>query len=115
MVSEVDFQKCSGIWAQDKWKGEFKVRWVFVKDVPNSLFKHIRLPNNEDKPVTNSRDTQEVPFQQGCQTLAVIAASKNTQSVFDDFEHYERLDKKQQLAKAAASIPGSAPSKSKSS
>ncbi|KAF3584460.1 hypothetical protein F2Q69_00026866 [Brassica cretica] len=31
-----------------------------VKDVPNSVLKHITVQKNEDKPVTNSRDTQEV-------------------------------------------------------
>lgn len=31
-----------------------------VKDVPNSLLKHITLENNEYKHVTNSRDTKEV-------------------------------------------------------
>ena len=38
--------------------GQFKVRWIYVKDVPNSQLRHIRLENNENKPVTNSRDTQ---------------------------------------------------------
>jgi YTH domain-containing family protein len=28
--------------------------------VPNPQFRHIILENNENKPVTNSRDTQEV-------------------------------------------------------
>lgn len=31
-----------------------------VQDVPNGQFRHIILANNENKPVTNSRDTQEV-------------------------------------------------------
>jgi hypothetical protein len=38
------------------------VKWHLVKDVPNSTFRHIILENNENKPVTNSRDTQEVNF-----------------------------------------------------
>ena len=38
--------------------GKFQVRWIYVKDVPNSQLRHIRLENNENKPVTNSRDTQ---------------------------------------------------------
>ena len=38
--------------------GQFKVKWIYVKDVPNSQLRHIRLENNENKPVTNSRDTQ---------------------------------------------------------
>ena len=51
----------SGIWSDPKWKGKFDVSWVYVKNVPNHQLKHIRLENNEFKPVTSSRDTQEVP------------------------------------------------------
>lgn len=60
MVGAVDFEKSVEYWQQDKWNGCFPVKWHIVKDVPNSLLKHITLENNENKPVTNSRDTQEV-------------------------------------------------------
>lgn len=60
MVGPVDFEKSVNYWQQDKWTGQFPVKWHFVKDVPNNLFRHIILENNDNKPVTNSRDTQEV-------------------------------------------------------
>lgn len=60
MTGPVDFDKNVDYWQQDKWIGCFPVKWHIVKDVPNSLLKHITLENNENKPVTNSRDTQEV-------------------------------------------------------
>ena len=60
MSGPVDFDKNLEYWQQDKWVGCFPVKWHIVKDVPNSLLKHITLENNENKPVTNSRDTQEV-------------------------------------------------------
>ena len=40
------------------------IKWTFIKDIPNNQFRHIVLANNEGKPVTNSRDTQEVYFEQ---------------------------------------------------
>jgi hypothetical protein len=58
MISPLDYHAKSSVWSQDKWKGQFKVKWIYVKDVPNSALRHIRLENNESKPVTNSRDTQ---------------------------------------------------------
>jgi hypothetical protein len=58
MISAVDYHASSSVWSQDKWKGQFKVKWIYVKDVPNAALRHIRLENNENKPVTNSRDTQ---------------------------------------------------------
>jgi hypothetical protein len=60
MTGAVDFEKTLEYWQQDKWNGSFSVKWHIVKDVPNNILKHIILENNENKPVTNSRDTQEV-------------------------------------------------------
>ena len=63
MVGPVDFDKSVDYWQQDKWSGQFPLKWHIIKDVPNSQFRHIVLENNDNKPVTNSRDTQEVQFQ----------------------------------------------------
>lgn len=90
MCSPVDYGASSSVWAQDKWKGQFGVRWVYVKDVPNSQLRHIRLENNENKPVTNSRDTQEVPYDKGLGVFKIIHAYSHTTSIFDDFTHYEK-------------------------
>lgn len=60
MIGPVDFDKSVDYWQQDKWSGQFPVKWHIIKDVPNSQFRHIALENNDNKPVTNSRDTQEV-------------------------------------------------------
>ena len=49
------------------------VRWIFVKDIPNSQLRHIRVWNNENKPVTNSRDTQELPPDAGLAMLRIFA------------------------------------------
>lgn len=62
MVGPVDFDRSVEYWQQDKWTGCFPVKWHIIKDVPNCLLRHITLENNENKPVTNSRDTQEVWF-----------------------------------------------------
>ena len=90
MLSEVDLGNDTGIWTQDKWKGKFDIKWIYVKDVPNSQLRHIRLENNENKPVTNSRDTQEVLPDKGKLVMKVIHSYNHTTSIFDDFEHYEK-------------------------
>lgn len=90
MTSEVDFNSVTGVWAQDKWKGSFSVKWIYVKDVPNSQLRHIRLENNENKPVTNSRDTQEVPLPKARQVIKIIHSYQHKTSIFDDFDHYEK-------------------------
>ena len=60
MVGRVDFNKTVEYWQQDKWTGCFPVKWHIVKDIPNSSLKHIILEYNENKPVIDSKDTQEV-------------------------------------------------------
>ncbi|KAA0704589.1 YTH domain-containing family protein 3 [Triplophysa tibetana] len=96
MKSIVDYNAYAGVWSQDKWKGKFEVKWIFVKDVPNNQLRHIRLENNDNKPVTNSRDTQEVPLEKAKQVLKIIATFKHTTSIFDDFAHYEKRQEEEE-------------------
>ena len=90
MISRVDYNKKTDVWSQDKWRGCFQVKWIYVKDVPNSLLRNIKLENNDNKPVTNSRDTQEIPFDKGKQVLKIFHTYSHTSSIFDDFDHYEK-------------------------
>jgi hypothetical protein len=43
MLTPVDYTRSSTVWASDKWKGVFKVQWIFVRDIPNAQLRHIRL------------------------------------------------------------------------
>lgn len=99
MMTPVDYNSVSSVWSQAKWKGTFKVKWIYVKDVPNLQLRHIRLENNENKSVTNSRDTQEVPNAKGVQVLKVLHSFKHTTSIFDDFFHYEKRQEEEDSKK----------------
>ncbi|XP_038693845.1 YTH domain-containing protein ECT4-like [Tripterygium wilfordii] len=106
MVGPVDFDKSVEYWQQDKWTGCFPVKWHIVKDVPNNLLKHIILENNENKPVTNSRDTQEVKLEHGLKMIKIFKDHSSKTSILDDFGFYEARQKiiqekkaKQQLQK----------------
>lgn len=96
MISPLDYETKCDLWAQDKWNGQFQVKWIFIKDIPNSQFRHIRLSNNENKPVTNSRDTQEVLLEPGREVLRIFSTFKAKTSILDDFSFY---DKRQELLK----------------
>ncbi|XP_017626668.1 YTH domain-containing protein ECT3-like isoform X2 [Gossypium arboreum] len=100
MVGAVDFNKTVEYWQQDKWTGCFPVKWHIVKDVPNTSLRHVTLKNNENKPVTNSRDTQEVNFEQGMQILKIFKDHSNKTCILDDFEFYEARQKMIQERKA---------------
>lgn len=100
MLSSVDYSNTGGsVWVQDKFKGQFKVKWIYVKDVPNPQLRHIRLENNENKPVTNSRDTQEVPGDKGRMVLKIFHSFKHITSLFDDFTHYEKRQEEEKNKK----------------
>lgn len=105
MMTCVDYSSRAGVWSQDKWKGKFQVKWIYVKDVPNTVLRHIRLENNDNKPVTNSRDTQEVPAEKGRQVLKIIANYKHQTSIFDDFGHYERRQQEEETVRNKAAQP----------
>ncbi|KAH8523041.1 hypothetical protein H0E87_003631 [Populus deltoides] len=100
MTGRVDFDKSVEYWQQDKWTGYFPVKWHFVKDVPNSLLKHITLENNENKPVTNSRDTQEVKLEQGLEMIKIFKEHSSKTCILDDFGFYEDREKMIQEKKA---------------
>ncbi|KAJ6835754.1 uncharacterized protein M6B38_330070 [Iris pallida] len=93
MLDRVDFNKSMDFWQQDKWNGFFPVKWHIIKDIPNPQFRHIILENNENKPVTNSRDTQEVKFLQGTEMLNIFKNYSSKTSILDDFDFYENRQK----------------------
>jgi hypothetical protein len=96
MLSAVDYGKKCDLWVQDKWNGQFQVKWIYIKDIPNNQLRHIRLENNDNKPVTNSRDTQEVLLEPGKEMLKIFATFKAKTSILDDFTFY---DKRQEVMK----------------
>lgn len=93
MTGRVDFNKSMDFWQQDKWNGYFPVKWHIIKDVPNPQLRHIILENNDHKPVTNSRDTQEVSFPQGVEMLNIFKNYVSRTSILDDFDFYESRQK----------------------
>nr|QEX51166.1 YTH domain-containing family protein 2-like isoform X5 [Cymbidium ensifolium] len=107
MTGAVDFQKDMDFWQQDKWLGSFPVKWHIVKDLSNTSLRHILLENNEYKPVTCSRDTQEIPFLQGMAMLRIFKAASSGTSVLDDFLIYE--DRQRILVEEKSRISGRRP------
>jgi len=102
MTSPLDYSKNSSVWNEDKWSGQFSVKWRFIKDIQNSYLRHIKLVNNENKPVTNSRDTQEVLYQPGCEMLLLFHTFNYKNSILDDFSYYNECEEKEVKAKEKA-------------
>ncbi|TFK30096.1 YTH-domain-containing protein [Coprinopsis marcescibilis] len=111
MLTPVDYTRSSTVWASDKWKGVFKVRWIFVRDIPNANLRHIKLNNTQErKPVTNSRDTQELLPDAGQEMLRIFHTHPARTSLLQDFAFYElQAMQKIQAQSAAGNPPPSLP------
>ncbi|XP_019173908.1 PREDICTED: uncharacterized protein LOC109169480 isoform X1 [Ipomoea nil] len=101
MTGQVDFNQKKDFWQLDKWSGFFPVKWHIVKDVPNTQLRHIILENNDNKPVTYSRDTQEVGLKEGLEMLNIFKSYSEKSSLLDDFDFYED---RENLIKASRSF-----------
>ncbi|KAL6624631.1 hypothetical protein ACP70R_031952 [Stipagrostis hirtigluma subsp. patula] len=98
MLGPVDFKKTMDFWQEDKWNGFFPVIWHIIKDIPNRLFNHIILENNDNRIVTFSRDTQEIGLRQGLQMLKIFKDYRQVTSILDDFDFYEEKDNARRAA-----------------
>jgi hypothetical protein len=108
MKTPCDENKHFEFWTQDnKWPGLFDVEWLFIKDVPFKEFKDIiiTMKDGEIKPISNSRDTQEIPFEQAKIMIERISKYQNSNTILEHFEFYdlrqENYEKNMQLSKNA--------------
>ncbi|XP_015875839.3 YTH domain-containing protein ECT4 isoform X1 [Ziziphus jujuba] len=93
MIGRVDFNKNMGFWQVDKWNGFFPVKWHIIKDIPNTQLRHIILESNDNRPVTFSRDTQEIGLNQGLEMLNIFKSYTAKMSLLDDFCFYDNREK----------------------
>ena len=106
MKTACDESRTFEFWTQDnKWTGLFDVEWLFIKDVPFKEFKDIiiTMKDGEIKPISNARDTQEVPFEQAKIMVEKIAKYQNSNTILEHFEFYdirqENYEKNMQMKK----------------
>ena len=89
MKTPVDENRTFEFWTQDnKWPGLFEVEWIFIKDVPVNEFKNISITmkDGDSKPVSNSRDTQEIPFEQAKIIMDKIGNYQKSNTILEHFE-----------------------------
>ncbi|EJS42237.1 YDR374C [Saccharomyces arboricola H-6] len=89
MVSDLRMDLDTSIWEDEQKYGKaFKVRWVIVRDVNNRSLKRFLIPSNEMKPITHSRDTQEIPYAIGISIVNLFKTQDSDVFSFLD-ETYE--------------------------
>ena len=92
MVSEVEYRVNFNYWSQnDKWKGFFFIRWLYIKDIPNKMFRNIINEYNDNKPVTSSRDTHEIFPSAGIEMYKIFKEYPQETSIFDQLSMEEKM------------------------
>ena len=92
MNSEVEYRVNFNYWSQsDKWKGFFFVNWKIIKDIPNRIFRNIINEYNDNKPVTSSRDTQEIHPVAGNKMLKIFKEYPLESSILDNISNNEKM------------------------
>lgn len=92
MKSEVEFDKTFPFWTRDnKWGGLFQLDWLLIKDVPFKQFKEITITMSDGstRPVTYSRDSQEIPLNEGKKMLEIMENYINSNTILEHFEYYD--------------------------
>jgi len=111
MISNYYADRHFGSWVQDgKWQGSFIVKWIYVKDIPNKDLKDIQLPNNDGRPVTFSRDTQEIPFKQGIEMLTRFIKYEPKTNILQDFKYYDDRERDIKMKRTEQMVLQSLPS-----
>eukprot|EP00667_Euglena_gracilis_P007289 EG_transcript_7363 len=80
MASPVDKVKKCDLWSDDRWGGSFRIRWVFLRDVPNKRVHHLRVGS---KSVTRSRDAQEMLPDQGRQMVQAFIEHRGRSTLLE--------------------------------
>ncbi|KAH0612093.1 uncharacterized protein H6S33_010145 [Morchella sextelata] len=82
MTSAIEHSVHTGIWSDKRWRGRFTVEWLNVKDIPNADLRQFRVANNDNKPFTNCRDTQEILINPGESVYNLFSRYVSSSSVF---------------------------------
>lgn len=84
MRSDLQDNLDTSIWTDQnsKYGKAFKVSWIIVRDVHNRLLRQHLIPSNDMKPVTHSRDTQEIPIVMSVSILRTFMYHKNNVESF---------------------------------
>lgn len=114
MKTACDYEKTFEYWTQDqKWLGLFEIEWVFIKDIPFKEFKKIifTMKDSETKPISNSRDCQEVPFNFAKTMIEIFENYQNINTILEHFEYYDfRQENYERQLKMAQSAQPADPS-----
>jgi len=93
MRSRVDFERRSGAWRFDRtvrglknmgWCGEFHVKWMFLKDLPEDRL--VELIGGNSNPIAPLIHGKEIPTFLGFEILRVFNSTRSSSTLMDGFK-----------------------------
>ncbi len=63
--------------------------YLYHNEVRNNEITPFSYRDGLNKPISNARDTQEVPFEQGKYMMELIESYPNTNTILEHFEYYD--------------------------
>jgi len=84
----------------EKWKGIFKIEWIFLKDIFNKEFIYLNFIHNDQdyRSVIYSRDCQEIPFEIGKKMLLFFQNFQHKTSILYAFEDYDLKERTKKIS-----------------
>lgn len=116
MTGPVDFDAKVDYWMpredgsgrSDRWRGAFPIRWITIKDVPNTQFQDLVFQGTAThRPIIFSRDATEVPYAEACQFVRRFTNFCAPSTLLQDMEFYDREFENDDSSVSGASVDSS--------
>lgn len=91
-------------WEANKYFGTFQLSFLFVKDLKDRLFAHLKEESQENKQVFKLRDSTQICVANGKAMLTIFSKQPSRPNVFETFAYMDRREdilRSQRLGDAA--------------
>jgi len=91
MISNVNDEDSFKYWWEPfKWFGSFQLQWLFLKDIDNMYFEHIR--EEQSKSIVNIKDGTKIGADSGKDILTVFKSFPSQVNIFDSFDYMDQRE-----------------------
>ncbi|XP_046633047.1 YTH domain-containing family protein 2-like [Daphnia pulicaria] len=83
MSLAVDMSSTLSVWSQEKWRGQFTVKWIYVKIVPSAaLCFTFGWKTTRTSPLQIHAIPKRFPLKRGRQVLKILHSYRHATSIF---------------------------------
>ena len=79
-------------WEPNKYFGTFQLKWVFIKDIKDKQFAHLKEESQENKAVFKLRDSTRICVANGKAMLSIFNQQASNPNIFGTFAYMDRRE-----------------------